>query len=293
MEALTNIELPGIQKAYGGKVRDLYDVDAEHMIIVATDRVSAFDYVFPNGIPEKGIILNAISNLWFDKLNFVENHIVETNAANFPKPFSNFAETLAGRSVLVKKTKRIDFECIARGYIIGTGWKDYQATGTVCGIELPSGLRLAEKLPQTLFTPSTKADAGHDENVSLEYMAGKIGRQRAEEIAKLTRRIYDFARDAAEPLGIILADTKLEFGLIGDKIILIDEVLTPDSSRFWDKSKYQVGTSPVSFDKQFIRDYLDTTPWDKNSKPKPLPDDIVAKTKEKYEEILSRLQKIG
>ena len=289
MNALTDVKIPGLEKKYSGKVRDIYDVDEKHMIIVSSDRVSAFDYVFPNGIPGKGIILNSISNIWFSKIDFVENHIVETSAANFPKPFSNYAEILDGRSVLVKKAKRIDFECIARGYIIGTGWKDYQATGAICGIPLPKGLRMADKLEKPIFTPSTKADAGHDENVSIEVMGKSIGMELAEQISELTVKIYAFARDTADPLGIILADTKLEFGFADDKLILIDEVLTPDSSRFWDKSKYVPGSSPVSFDKQFIRDYLDTTPWDKNSAPKPLPDDIVAKTKEKYEEILARL----
>ncbi|MCL2026420.1 MAG: phosphoribosylaminoimidazolesuccinocarboxamide synthase, partial [Leptospirales bacterium] len=257
MNALTDVKIPGLEKKYSGKVRDIYDVDEKHMIIVSSDRVSAFDYVFPNGIPGKGIILNSISNIWFSKIDFVENHIVETSAANFPKPFSNYAEILDGRSVLVKKAKRIDFECIARGYIIGTGWKDYQATGAICGIPLPKGLRMADKLEKPIFTPSTKADAGHDENVSIEVMGKSIGMELAEQISELTVKIYAFARDTADPLGIILADTKLEFGFADDKLILIDEVLTPDSSRFWDKSKYVPGSSPVSFDKQFIRDYLD------------------------------------
>ena len=281
MNALTDINIPGLEKKYGGKVRDIYDVDEKHIIIVSSDRVSAFDYVFPNGIPGKGVILNSISNIWFSKIDFVENHIVETSASNFPKPFCDYAEILEGRSVLAKKAKRIDFECIARGYIIGTGWKDYQTTGAICGISLPKGLRMADKLEKPIFTPSTKADAGHDENVSIEVMGKSIWMELAEQIAELTVKIYAFARDMADPLGIILADTKLEFGFADDKLILIDEVLTPDSSRFWDKSKYVPGSSPVSFDKQFIRDYLDTTPWDKNSSPKPLPDDIVAKTREK------------
>ena len=289
MNVLTDINIPGLEKKYSGKVRDIYDVDEKHIIIVSSDRVSAFDYVFPNGIPGKGVILNSISNIWFSKIDFVENHIVETSASNFPKPFCDYTEILEGRSVLVKKAKRIDFECIARGYIIGTGWKDYQATGAVCGIPLPKGLRMADKLENPIFTPSTKADAGHDENVSIEVMGKSIGMELAEQISELTVKIYAFARDMADPLGIILADTKLEFGFANDKLILIDEVLTPDSSRFWDKSKYVPGSSPVSFDKQFIRDYLDTTPWDKNSAPRPLPDDIVVKTKEKYEEILARL----
>jgi phosphoribosylaminoimidazole-succinocarboxamide synthase len=293
MKALTDIKIPGVEKKYSGKVRDIYDVDEKHMIIVSSDRVSAFDHIFPNGIPGKGIILNTISNIWFKKINFAENHIVETRAADFPKPFRDFAELLEGRSVLVKKAKRIDFECVARGYIIGTGWKDYQATGSVCGIKLPGGLRMADKLAEPIFTPSTKAEQGHDENISFEFMENTIGKDLAARVSELTIRIYKFARELMDPLGIILADTKFEFGLLDERLILIDEALTPDSSRFWDKSKYASGSSPVSFDKQFIRDYLDTTPWDKNSAPKPLPDDIVAKTKEKYEEILARLSQLA
>ncbi len=286
MEALVNFTIPGVRKAYSGKVRDIYKIDDEHMLIVSTDRVSAFDHVFPNGIPEKGKILNAVSNLWFDKINFVKNHIVETDFANFPKPFCDFPEILKDRSIIVRKTKRVDFECVARGYIIGTGWKDYQATGEVCGIKLPEGLRLAEKLDSPLFTPATKADSGHDENVSIEVMKNVMGNETAEYLADLTIRIYEFARDRMESLGIILADTKFEFGFVDNEIILIDEVLTPDSSRFWDKSLYSVGSSPVSYDKQFIRDYLETTDWDKNSPPPPLPEEITEKTKEKYAEIL-------
>jgi len=290
MEAVTSFTIPGVRKSYSGKVRDIYKIDEEHMLIVSTDRVSAFDHVFPNGIPGKGKILNAVSNLWFEKINFVKNHIVETDFANFPKPFCDFPELLKDRSVIVRKTKRVDFECVARGYIIGTGWKDYQATGEVCGIRLPSGLRMAEKLESPLFTPAIKADSGHDENVSIEVMKKEMGQETAESLADLTIRIYEFARDRMESLGIILADTKFEFGFVDNEIILIDEVLTPDSSRFWDKSLYSVGSSPVSYDKQFIRDYLETTDWDKNSPPPPLPDEIITKTKEKYEEILKVLK---
>lgn len=290
MEALTAITVPGAKKIYSGKVRDLFKVDAEHMVIVATDRVSAFDHVFPNGIPGKGKILNSISNLWFNYLTSVGNHIVETDAANFPKPFSDHEELLRDRAVLVRKTKRIDFECVARGYIIGSGWKDYQATGAVCGISLPAGLDMAQQLPSPIFTPATKADSGHDENISIDVMRKKLGDQTAEHLANQTLQIYQEARDLLDSCGIILADTKLEFGYMGNEIILIDEALTPDSSRFWEKSTYRVGESPASFDKQFIRDYLETTDWDKNSPPPPLPDEIVEKTLEKYQEIHARLE---
>ncbi len=289
MEALTDLKIPGVRKAYSGKVRDIYKIDEEHMLIVSTDRVSAFDHVFPTGIPGKGKILNAVSNLWFEKINFVKNHIVETDFSNFPKPFCDFPELLKDRSVIVRKTKRVDFECVARGYIIGTGWKDYQKTGEVCGIKLPPGLRMAEKLESPLFTPATKADSGHDENVSIEVMKEEMGAETAEYLADLTIRIYEFARDRMEPMGIILADTKFEFGFVDNEVILIDEALTPDSSRFWDKSQYSVGSSPVSYDKQFIRDYLETTDWDKNSPPPPLPEEIISKTLEKYNEILKVL----
>ena len=286
--AVVTTDIKGAKKLFSGKVRDVYEADAEHLVIVSTDRISAFDYVFPNGIPGKGIILNQITNLWFEKLDFVENHIVETDYKKFPAPF-NTADVLKDRAVLVKKVKKVNFECIARGYIIGSGWKDYQRTGEICGIKLPAGLALAQELPKPLFTPSTKAEVGHDENIAFDAMTDEYGKD-AEIIRDLTLKIYSFARDYLKPRGIILADTKLEFGFLGEKVILIDEVLTPDSSRFWDASKYIVGSSPVSFDKQYIRDYLDTTSWDKNSPAPVLPDLIVERTLEKYNETLTRLR---
>ncbi len=292
MEPLINIKLPGVKKRYSGKVRDLYTVDKEHLLIVSTDRISAFDHVFPTGIPGKGIILNKISNLWFKNIKVIKNHIVEDNFNNFPKPFCNFPEMLKDRAVIVRKTERIDFECIARGYLIGTGWKDYMETGAVCGITLPPDLKLAQKLDAPLFTPATKEDSGHDLNVPMDVMRARLGEELSYRLGESTLRIYEYARDLVDRQGIILADTKFEFGFADNEIILIDEVLTPDSSRFWDKESYRVGTSPVSFDKQYIRDYLETTPWDKNSPPPPLPDEIVFKTMEKYEEILSRIEAI-
>ncbi len=290
MKAVTSISIPGVEKLYSGKVRDIYPVDDKHFMILASDRVSAFDHVFPNGIPEKGVILNTISNLWFDKIGSVNNHVVETDAAAFPKPYSDFQDILSGRAVIVRKAERIDFECVARGYLIGSGWKDYQKTGAVCGIELPKGLRMAEKLEKPIFTPATKEDSGHDMNVSIDVMKKELGDEMAERLANLTISLYEQARDLMDPAGIILADTKFEFGLLDGEIILIDEALTPDSSRFWDKSSYEVGSSPVSYDKQFIRDYLETTDWDKNSPPPPLPGEIVEKTRAKYEEILNRVR---
>ena len=292
MNALTEIKVPGVRKKYSGKVRDIYNIDDEHFLIASTDRVSAFDHVFPNGIPGKGIILNKISNIWFDRIDFINNHIVESDFTNFPKPFCDFPEFFKDRAVIVKKTKRIDFECVARGYIIGSGWKDYQNTGKVCGITLPEGLQMAEKLDTPLFTPATKEDSGHDMNVSIDVMKSEMGEADASYLADVTIRLYEFARDLLDKAGIILADTKFEFGVIDNEVILIDEVLTPDSSRFWDKSLYKIGSSPVSYDKQFIRDYLDTTSWDKNSPPPPLPDEIIEKTLEKYKEILEKIESL-
>lgn len=292
MNVITELKIPGAKKIYSGKVRELFKVDAENMLIVSTDRVSAFDYVFPGGIPEKGILLNSISNLWFKNIKSIKNHIVESNFSNFPKPFCDFPELLKDRSVIVRKTKRIDFECVARGYIIGSGWKDYQQNGSVCGISLPAGLKMADRLKDPLFTPATKEDSGHDMNVSMDVLRRKLGHETAVHLGEITLRIYEYARDILDKAGIILADTKLEFGIADNEIILIDEVLTPDSSRFWDKEQYKPGESPASFDKQFIRDYLDTTTWDKNSPPPPLPEEIVNKTLNKYKEIYRRLENV-
>jgi phosphoribosylaminoimidazole-succinocarboxamide synthase len=291
MEALVRSNVPGVRKLFSGKVRDVYKADDAHLVIVSTDRLSAFDHVFPNGIPGKGILLNRISNLWFSNIKFVKNHIVETDYTRFPKPFRD-CELLKDRAVLVKKAERIDFECIARGYIIGSGWSDYQKTGEVCGIKLPVGLQMAQEFPAPIFTPAIKAQSGHDVNVSVEYMRKNMDPEHAERLGELTLRIYEFARDILNGAGIILADTKLEFGILDNEIILIDEVLTPDSSRFWDAERYAPGSSPVSFDKQFIRDYLDTTTWDKNSPPPPLPPEIVAKTVEKYGEMFGKIKSV-
>jgi len=292
MKPITKIEIPEVKKIYSGKVRDLYPVDEEHMIIVSTDRISAFDYIFPNGIPGKGAILNTISSLWFKNMKFIKNHIVEDNFSNFPAPYSNYPEFFKDRAVIVKRTKRIDFECVARGYIIGSGWKEYQEKGSVSGVSLPAGLKMAAKLPETIFTPATKADIGHDINVSIDVIKENLGESDTELLKDMTIKIYEYGRQMLEKTGIILADTKFEFGYLNGEIILIDEVMTPDSSRFWDLEKYEVGKSPVSFDKQFIRDYIDTTPWDKNSPPPPLPEEIVTKTAEKYGEILNRIQNL-
>jgi phosphoribosylaminoimidazole-succinocarboxamide synthase len=290
MNPIIKIDIPEVKKLYSGKVRDLYPVDDEHMLIVSTDRVSAFDYIFPNGIPGKGVILNTISSLLFKNMSFIKNHIVEDNFTSFPAPYSNYPELFKDRAVIVKRTKRIDFECVARGYIIGSGWKEYKEKGSVSGVVLPSDLKIADKLPETIFTPATKADFGHDMNVSIDVLKETLGDKDTELLKDMTVKAYEYGRSVLEKAGIILADTKFEFGYYNGEIILIDEVMTPDSSRFWDMSKYEVGKSPVSFDKQFIRDYIDTTPWDKNSPPPPLPDEIVTKTAEKYGEILNRIK---
>jgi phosphoribosylaminoimidazole-succinocarboxamide synthase len=292
MEALLTTNIPGAKKLFSGKVRDIYEVDKNHLLIVSTDRLSAFDHVFSEGIPGKGIILNQISNLWFANMTFIKNHIVETDFANFPKPFSKFPEILKDRAVIVKKAERIDFECVVRGYLIGSGWKDYTATGEVCGIKLPGGLRMAEELSSPIFTPSTKATDGHDLNVSIEIIREKLGSDIAGSLADLSIKIYEHGRNKMKGAGILLADTKLEFGILNNEIILVDEAMTPDSSRFWDKASYKIGESPVSYDKQFVRDYLETTDWDKNSPPPPLPDEIIQKTKEKYEEILKKIKTV-
>jgi len=292
MKPLVAIEIPEVKKLYQGKVRDLFPVDEEHMLIVSTDRISAFDYIFPNGIAGKGIILNKISNIWFKQIGFINNHIVESNFDNFPKPYNQYPEIFKDRSIIVKKTKRIDFECVARGYIIGGGWKEYQEKGEISGIKLPSGLQMAEKFPETLFTPATKEDTGHDMNISIDFMKKDLGEKDSEFLSEMTKKIYQFGRDNLDAAGIILADTKLEFGYHNGEIILIDEVMTPDSSRFWDGRLYKTGISPVSYDKQFIRDYIDTTKWDKNSPPPPLPGEIVNKTYEKYNEILIKIENL-
>lgn len=292
MKPLISIEIPEVKKIYQGKVRDLFPVDDEHMLIVSTDRISAFDYIFPNGIAGKGVILNKISNIWFKHINFIKNHIAEDNFNNFPAPYSNYPEIFKDRSIIVKKTDRIDFECVARGYIIGGGWKEYLEKGEISGIKLPSGLKMAEKFPETLFTPATKEDTGHDMNISIDFMKKSIGDKDSEYLSEMTKEIYQFGRDNLNAAEIILADTKLEFGYHNGEIILIDEVMTPDSSRFWDGKLYKTGISPVSYDKQFIRDYIDTTEWDKNSPPPPLPEEIVNKTYEKYNEILHKIEDI-
>jgi len=286
---MSNEPIPGLTLFSRGKVRDIYDL-GDQLLLVASDRISAFDVILPTLIPDKGKILTALAVYWFDVMkDIIPHHLISTNVEDFPTPCRPHKAALEGRSMLVKKSIPAPVECIVRGYLAGSGWKDYQKTGAVCGVPLPKGLQEASRLDQPIFTPSTKAPVGHhDVNITFDQMCEKVGKQRAEKMLDATIAIYRRARDMAEKKGIIIADTKLEFGMEGDDIILIDEVLTPDSSRFWPKDTYQVGTSPESFDKQFVRDYLLNLPWDMKSPPA-LPPEIVRKTQEKYTQALRQL----
>ncbi len=287
MDLLT-LDLPGVRKLASGKVREIFDL-GEHLLFVASDRISAFDCILPNAIPHKGEVLTQLSDFWFRKMTFVENHIVAVDFAEFPAVLRPFERELRGRSMIVKKARPLPIECIARGYLIGSGWKDYCATGGVCGIPLPAGLQQAQQLPETIFTPASKATTGHDENIPWETAVQLCGEDVARQARDLTLRIYEAGRAHAAEHGIILADTKFEFGLLDGRVILIDEVLTPDSSRYWPAADYRVGISPPSFDKQFVRDYLETLTWDKTPPAPPLPAEVVQKTSEKYIEAFQRL----
>jgi len=282
--------LDGLAPPKRGKVRDIYDL-GDSLLIVATDRISAFDVVLPNAIPGKGRVLTQISKYWFAKTaDIVPNHLLSTEVREFPAPCRRHAGLLEGRSMLVKKAKPLPVECIVRGYLSGSGLKEYRATGAVSGIRLPSGLTEASKLPEAIFTPSTKAEAGeHDLNIDFAAVVRLVGKETAEQVRDLTLAVYRRACDLAEPKGIIIADTKLEFGIFEGKVMLIDEVLTPDSSRFWPKQGYTVGVAQKSFDKQFVRDYLLSLSWDQRPPAPVLPDDVVRRTSEKYHEVLALL----
>lgn len=280
--------LPLIAK---GKVRDIYDVDEKHMLIITTDRLSAFDVVLPDPVPNKGIVLTQVSNFWFDKLSHIIPNHISALTLNDLKLSSEEREMLEGRSIIVKKLKPLPIEAIVRGYIIGSGWKDYQQTGKVCGITLPSGLQLADKLPEPIFTPSSKADVGdHDVNISFSKMHSLIGGFLADQVRDVSLQLYKEASEFALSKNIIIADTKFEFGLDeAGHLVLIDEILSPDSSRFWPADQYQAGISPPSFDKQFIRDYLETLDWDKTEPGPYLPNDIIEKSAQKYQEVATLL----
>lgn len=287
--ALLETSIDSIPMVNRGKVRDIYDL-GDSLLFVATDRLSAFDVVMPNGIPGKGKVLTQISLFWFEMMDWMPNHLITADPDGFPEVLASHREDLAGRAIIVKKARPLSVECIVRGYITGSGWKDYQKTGSVCGIQLRAGYRQAEKLDRPLFTPSTKAEQGlHDENISFAKAEAILGADVAERVSELSVRIYETAADYAETRGIILADTKFEFGMMDGKIILIDEVLTPDSSRFWPACRHSVGCSPPSLDKQFVRDYLETLDWGKTPPGPDIPDDIVAKTAEKYFEAYETL----
>ncbi len=285
----TNFNFENLKLFRRGKVRDVFDF-GENLLIVSSDRVSAFDHVIERGIPNKGRVLTEISEFWFNKLN-LNHHLISTNVNDFPEETKAFRKILEGRSMLVKKTELIPIECVVRGYIIGSGWKDYQNTGKVCGHELKPGLKLGQKLDQPLFTPASKSLDGHDENITINEMINQIGKEKTDYLEKLSLDIYKTASDFAASKGIIIADTKFEFGLLNDEIIIIDEVLTPDSSRFWSADTYEVGISPPSFDKQIVRDYIETTDWDRKSPIPNLPDEIVEKTAAEYQKIASLLTK--
>jgi phosphoribosylaminoimidazole-succinocarboxamide synthase len=285
MDVVLKTEMPDIGDPRRGKVRDIYDL-GEHLLLVVTDRVSAFDVIMPNGIPGKGKLLTAISLFWFQQMeDIVENHLVATKVDDFPPELHKYRDMLEGRSILVKKAEVVPVECIVRGYISGSGWKSYQEDGTVCGIKLPEGMGESDRLPSTLFTPSTKAPEGHDINISFDEMKKITGAEVAESLKETSLMIYETASSIAERKGIIIADTKMEFGTKDGKLILIDELLTPDSSRFWSIENYAPGRSQDSFDKQIVRDYLLTLDWDQTPPAPELPQEIVDKTARRYQEI--------
>ena len=286
---LLQTSIPHLPLWRRGKVRDVYDL-GQHLLIVATDRISAFDVILPTGIPGKGVVLTQLSLFWFELLrDVVANHVVSSDVSTYGFGLEEFRSQLEGRSMLVVKTDALPVECVVRGYLVGSGWKDYRKSGAVCGIPLPAGLREAERLDPPLFTPATKEESGHDINISFEEMARHVGAGVAEELRRLSLDIYSRARAHAEGRGIILADTKFEFGLRDGRPVWIDEALTPDSSRFWPRDGYRVGTTPPSFDKQYVRDYLETLAWDKTPPAPVLPAEVVQHTREKYVEALARL----
>ncbi|HQR34425.1 MAG TPA: phosphoribosylaminoimidazolesuccinocarboxamide synthase [Blastocatellia bacterium] len=283
-----NARIPELNFLRSGKVRDIYEVDEDHLLIVASDRISAFDCVLPNAIPHKGQVLTQLSKFWFTRFaNIVSNHLVETDVEKFPVELLNTLSpesksALAGRSMLVSRAEVVPFECVVRGYLAGSGWKDYKQTSKVCGHQLPEGLIESAKLPEPIFTPATKAEEGHDINVSIDEMSAGIGEELARKLEAISLRLYKEAAEFAETRGIIICDTKFEFGLRDNQIVWIDEALTPDSSRFWPRSAYSPGKSQSSFDKQFVRDYLETLDWDKHPPAPTLPNEVVVATSEKY-----------
>jgi phosphoribosylaminoimidazole-succinocarboxamide synthase len=288
-ETVLQLDLPGVKKLKSGKVREVFDL-GDKLLFVASDRISAFDVIMPNGIPRKGEVLTQISYFWFAQTeSFQPNHLLSRANEPLPENLKPFADKIARRSMIVKKAQPLAIECVVRGYLVGSGWKEYQKSQTVCGIKLPAGLKESSELPEPIFTPATKAETGHDENISFDEARKIVGDEIAEQARAASLKIYNFARDYARKRGIIIADTKFEFGLFDGKLILIDEVLTPDSSRFWPADKYQPGRGQPSFDKQFVRDYLETLDWNKTPPGPKLPDDVVAKTSATYLEAYEKL----
>ncbi len=289
-DVLLTTDFPDLELHASGKVRDIYRIDNDHLLFIATDRISAFDYVLATGIPQKGRVLTQLSLFWFDFLkDIVPNHLATADVSQYPKELQKYANQLRGRSMMVVRADMITIECVVRGYLSGSGWKEYKSNGEVCGIPLPKGLRESDKLPEPIFTPAIKASTGHDENISFEKMVELAGRELSEQLRDLSIKVYQTAADYAETRGIIIADTKFEFGRTPRGLILADEVLTPDSSRFWPKDKYQPGGAQESFDKQYVRDYLEAIKWNKQPPAPALPPEVAARTSEKYIEAYTEM----
>ena len=285
---ISSIDLPGIPRLRSGKVREVFDL-GETLLFVATDRLSAFDVILPGPIPGKGAVLNQISAFWFRHFADIKNHLITAKCDEFPESLAPFRDQLAGRSMLVRKTKPLPVECVVRGHLAGSGWKEYQESQSVCGIKLPPGLQLASPLPEPIFTPATKNDTGHDVNIDMGECRQILGKEMAERVRDLSLKVFNAGHEYAAERGIIVADTKFEFGIGADRLLLIDECLTPDSSRFWPRDQYVIGRSPPSFDKQFVRDYLETLDWDKTAPGPKLPAEVIEKTAAKYVEAFERL----
>ena len=286
---LTDTELP-LKLFARGKVRDTYELSADQLLMVATDRISAFDRVLPNGIPDRGKVLTQLSIFWFSQTDtFQANHLISGMVPDLPVALKNYREQLAGRFMIVRKAKRIDYECVVRGYLAGSAWKEYEDSQTLAGEKMPPGLRQSEKLSYPIFSPATEAETGHDENITFDQMKKDLGQERSEKLRDASLELYKYAADFAARRGLILADTKFEFGTVGDDLLLIDEALTPDSSRYWDAATYVVGTSPEAYDKQLVRDWLTRSGWDKESEPPRLPEDVVTQTRIRYLAAYQRL----
>ena len=280
---MRSLELAGVEKVNSGKVREIFAVDRDKLLIVATDRISAFDVILPDAVPDKGKILTQMSAFWFERTsNIVENHLISTDVHSFPEPLPHHANQLEGRSTLATRCEPLAIECVVRGYLTGSGWKDYCSTGSVCGINLPEGMVESEKLSELIFTPATKAQSGHDENISFERAAEIVGQDIANQVRDLSLDLYSWAAEYALERCIIICDTKFEFGLKDNKLVLIDEILTPDSSRFWPAQEYVAGKSQPSFDKQFVRDYLETLDWDKQAPGPRIPENVLHATADRY-----------